>query len=241
MAETVQQLLRERAEDDNPGGPVRRARPGRGASTSPSRRAVAAALIGARRRRPGRCTSPPCWGTPRHAADDGRGRAGRLHAVRDQQHPPRRGPAQGHPPRRVPAAGHRRRAPAPARRAWTSTASGCSTPRPTSGPTCSAGAGALTPYREVEAMDTFMMIFTSGTSGDPKAVQVNHLMVLFSGPQPAGPVRARPRRRLLRRDAALPLQRRGRGLEPGRVRRCRRSCRRSSARPASSTTSASTA
>ncbi len=44
-----------------------------------------------------------------------------------------------------------------------------------------AGAGPLTPYREVEAMDTFMMIFTSGTSGDPKAVQVNHLMVLFSG------------------------------------------------------------
>ncbi len=44
-----------------------------------------------------------------------------------------------------------------------------------------AGAGPLTPHREVEAMDTFMMIFTSGTSGDPKAVQVNHLMVLFSG------------------------------------------------------------
>ena len=30
-------------------------------------------------------------------------------------------------------------------------------------------------------MDTLMMIFTSGTSGDPKAVQVAHLMVLFSG------------------------------------------------------------
>ena len=43
------------------------------------------------------------------------------------------------------------------------------------------GAGELTPHREVEAMDTFMMIFTSGTSGDPKAVQVSHLMVLFSG------------------------------------------------------------
>ncbi len=40
---------------------------------------------------------------------------------------------------------------------------------------------ALTPYREVEAMDTFMMIFTSGTSGDPKAVQVTHLLPLFSG------------------------------------------------------------
>ena len=44
-----------------------------------------------------------------------------------------------------------------------------------------AAAGPLTSYREVEAMDTFMMIFTSGTSGDPKAVQVSHLMVLFSG------------------------------------------------------------
>ena len=41
--------------------------------------------------------------------------------------------------------------------------------------------GPADPDREVEAMDTFMMIFTSGTSGDPKAVQVNHLMVLFSG------------------------------------------------------------
>ena len=44
-----------------------------------------------------------------------------------------------------------------------------------------SAAGDLTPLREVEAMDTFMMIFTSGTSGDPKAVQVAHLMVLFSG------------------------------------------------------------
>lgn len=44
-----------------------------------------------------------------------------------------------------------------------------------------AAAGPLVPHREVEMMDTFMMIFTSGTSGDPKAVQVAHLMVLFSG------------------------------------------------------------
>jgi len=42
-------------------------------------------------------------------------------------------------------------------------------------------AGPLTPHREVGAMDTLMMIFTSGTSGEPKAVQVAHLMVLFSG------------------------------------------------------------
>jgi fatty-acyl-CoA synthase len=44
-----------------------------------------------------------------------------------------------------------------------------------------SGAGPLTPHREVGAMDTLMMIFTSGTSGEPKAVQVAQLMVLFSG------------------------------------------------------------
>ena len=42
-------------------------------------------------------------------------------------------------------------------------------------------AGPLTPYREVGPTDTFMMMFTSGTSGDPKAVQVTHLTVLFAG------------------------------------------------------------
>lgn len=31
------------------------------------------------------------------------------------------------------------------------------------------------------AMDTFMLIFTSGTSGEPKAVQVAHFMVVMSG------------------------------------------------------------
>ena len=39
----------------------------------------------------------------------------------------------------------------------------------------------LTPLREVGPTDTFMMIFTSGTSGDPKAVQVAHMTVLFAG------------------------------------------------------------
>src|SRR6201999_3193480 len=39
----------------------------------------------------------------------------------------------------------------------------------------------LTPHREVGADDTFVMIFTSGTSGDPKAVQVQHMMPIFSG------------------------------------------------------------
>ncbi|WAC92966.1 fatty-acid--CoA ligase FadD1 [Mycobacterium sp. Aquia_213] len=44
-----------------------------------------------------------------------------------------------------------------------------------------AGAGPLTPYSEVAPTDTFMMIFTSGTGGDPKAVQVMHLTVVFAG------------------------------------------------------------
>src|SRR6201999_2072126 len=39
----------------------------------------------------------------------------------------------------------------------------------------------LTPLREVRPDDTFVMIFTSGTSGDPKAVQVQHMMPIFSG------------------------------------------------------------
>ncbi|MGE2737884.1 fatty-acid--CoA ligase FadD1 [Mycolicibacterium vaccae] len=43
------------------------------------------------------------------------------------------------------------------------------------------GAGEFTPHREPSATDTFMLIFTSGTSGDPKAVQVMHAMVLLAG------------------------------------------------------------
>lgn len=44
-----------------------------------------------------------------------------------------------------------------------------------------AAAGDLTPHREVAPTDTFMLIFTSGTSGEPKAVQVAHMMVPFAG------------------------------------------------------------
>ncbi len=44
-----------------------------------------------------------------------------------------------------------------------------------------AQAPQLDPHREVTPTDTFMLIFTSGTSGEPKAVQVAHMMVPFSG------------------------------------------------------------
>ncbi len=43
--------------------------------------------------------------------------------------------------------------------------------------------GAPTPraHREVETMDTFMLIFTSGTSGEPKAVQASNFFATISG------------------------------------------------------------
>jgi fatty-acyl-CoA synthase len=44
-----------------------------------------------------------------------------------------------------------------------------------------SGQAPLTPDREAAPDDTFMMIFTSGTSGEPKAVEVPHSTVLFSG------------------------------------------------------------
>ena len=50
-------------------------------------------------------------------------------------------------------------------------ASGSSTRPARTGRELLEAAGELTPHREVEPLDTFMMIFTSGTSGDPKAVQ----------------------------------------------------------------------
>jgi fatty-acyl-CoA synthase len=44
-----------------------------------------------------------------------------------------------------------------------------------------AAAPPLIPHREVTAADTLMMIFTSGTSGDPKAVPFAHGMAIMCG------------------------------------------------------------
>lgn len=43
-------------------------------------------------------------------------------------------------------------------------------------------AGPLTPHSVPTATDTFMLIFTSGTSGNPKPVRLAHMMVPFAGP-----------------------------------------------------------
>src|ERR1700712_1926179 len=42
-------------------------------------------------------------------------------------------------------------------------------------------AAPLQPWREAEPADTMMMIFTSGTSGDPKAVRFSHVMAILCG------------------------------------------------------------
>ncbi|OBI18977.1 MULTISPECIES: fatty-acid--CoA ligase FadD1 [unclassified Mycobacterium] len=44
-----------------------------------------------------------------------------------------------------------------------------------------AAAPALVPHREVAGGDTLMMIFTSGTSGDPKVVRLAHAMAIMCG------------------------------------------------------------
>ncbi|MGZ6779841.1 MAG: AMP-binding protein, partial [Mycobacterium sp.] len=44
-----------------------------------------------------------------------------------------------------------------------------------------AAAEPLVPHREVEGMDPVVMLFTSGTSGDPKAVRFAHAMAVMCG------------------------------------------------------------
>ncbi|MFT3898688.1 MAG: fatty-acid--CoA ligase FadD1 [Gordonia sp. (in: high G+C Gram-positive bacteria)] len=45
-----------------------------------------------------------------------------------------------------------------------------------------AKAPELVPHSTPEATDPFMLIFTSGTSGDPKPVQLAHMLIPFAGP-----------------------------------------------------------
>ncbi|WAC56631.1 fatty-acid--CoA ligase FadD1 [Gordonia sp. SL306] len=48
--------------------------------------------------------------------------------------------------------------------------------------TATSTAGELVPHSVPTAADTFMLIFTSGTSGNPKPVRFAHMMIPFAGP-----------------------------------------------------------
>ncbi len=81
-------------------------------------------------------------------------------------------------------------------------------------------AGELSPCRDADPLDPFMLIFTSGTSGDPKAVQGVALHGVDVGCQPGAEIRCHRRRHLLSVDAALPFQCVGGGLGGGDRDRC---------------------
>ena len=114
-------------------------------------------------------------------------------------------------------------------------------------PRTGSGAGRRRPGRRPERRhpspdSLFMLIFTSGTSGDPKAVRITHEKVAYPGAYLVERSGSAPTTSL-RVDAAVPLQRGdGRlGAGAGLRRRDRRAGREVLREPASSPTYAATA
>ena len=114
----------------------------------------------------------------------------RLRAARHRARAPR--PARGRRRRGTPRRRVRRRHPGMGSRARTVRRS------------------APLPDVEVAPSDVFMLIFTSGTTGAPKAVRISHGKLTGWGTNLAGRFPLTRRRRVLLVDAAVPLERGGR-------------------------------
>ena len=180
VAETLQQLLRERLDQDTPavkyGDRAWTWREHLADADQHRRRADRH-----RRSGPARCTSARCWATPPRCSPPWRRPRSADMCCAESTTPAAATRWPGI------SCGPTARSCSPTPHTTScSTVSNCPVSRwstcPASrGRRSSRGAGALIPYREVAPTDTFMMIFTSGTSGEPKAVQITHLVVLFAG------------------------------------------------------------
>ena len=219
MAETVQQLLRERAEDDSP-GVLYGDRSWTWREHVAEASAEAAAPDRPARHRPPAARRRAAGQHPGHAAVDGRRRAGRLRALRHQHHPPRRRPRCRRTTGRVPGPRHRRRAPAPARRRRPRRRTRprhvvARVGRPAGGRR--RARAAARGRGDGHLHDDLHLGHERGPEGGAGGPPDGAVL----GAQPGRPVRDHARRRLLPVDAAVPLQRRRRRLGGRGGRRCR--------------------
>ena len=227
---TIDQLIRQRSGDHRDGPALRRPpldpRPGGAGPGRPGGGAGIAPAAGPVPRR------PPARQRPRVRLLAGGGRPGRGGPGRRQPHPPGRRAGPGPRPHRVPVPGHRHRLPAAGRRA-----------RPGPGPSprrilvvddpCGDLAAETTPVRGAarrtrlgaalprpgphgDHRDTLgLLLFTSGTSGAPKACLCSQGRLARIGAIVAQMFALDRRRRLLPVHAAVPLQRADGRLGPG--------------------------
>ena len=211
---SVAELLVARAEDDA-------SRP-RGRATSGGRWAEAVAASAARAAAPGvaRATARPAprrraaRQRPRVPVLAGGGGPGRRGGRRDQPDPAGRGPGRRHPAHRLPGAGDRRRG----GRACSRVSTPACPPTGSSGSTARTYAGRLAahagrrpptwwPRPARGPSDLYLLLFTSGTTGAPKAVRCTQGRLAVDRRAVGRGLRLRPRRRGLLHHAAVPRQR----------------------------------
>ena len=242
MAETVQQLLRERAEDDG----ADRVGLKYGDRTWTWREHLAEAAAEASVLVASHDPARPLHvgtllgNTPEMLRAMAAAGLGGYVLCGHQHHPPRRRAARRRTPRGLPVPAHRRGAPAAARGARPRRRHGDRRDRAGLGRAAGEGRPAdAVPRgrRDGHADDDLHLGHQRRPEGRPGGAPDGAVL----GAEPGRAVLGHRRRRLLHRDAAVPLQRRGRRLGGRACGRARRWCRRGSRRPGSSPTCAATA